>query len=176
MARVGIETNGSDGEAMLSATRWKVSTLWHLGYHAEHGYESETMAGRYFGKMQWWYAYFGLDYHYKMEGGPKNIFGSEKKTWLGQKSNKNNRKTVVAGVTYVLPMLINADFRVDADNKFRFQLSREDIPLTPRLRFNWMLNTDKEYMADFRYVAGNYISLSTHYDSDMSWGAGVVIT
>ena len=81
-----------------------------------------------------------------------------------------------AEATYVLPMLINVDFRVDADNKFRFQLSREDIPLTHRLRFNWMLNKDKEYMAGFKYVAGNYISLSTHYDSDMSWGAGVVIT
>lgn len=80
-----------------------------------------------------------------------------------------------AATTYVLPMLININFRVDADNKFRFQLSREDIPLTPRLRFNWMLDTDKKYMAGFRYVAGNYISLSTHYDSNMSWGAGVVI-
>ena len=81
-----------------------------------------------------------------------------------------------AAATYVLLMLINVDFRVDADNKFRFQLSREDIPLTPRLRFKRMLNSDKKYMSSYRYVAGNYISLSTHYDSDMSRGAGVVIT
>ena len=38
-----------------------------------------------------------------------------------------------AEATYTLPILINVYFRVDADNKFRFQLSREDIPLTPRL-------------------------------------------
>lgn len=176
MARVGIESNGSDGEAMFANTRWKASTIWHLGYHNEHGYESETMFGRYFGKMQWWYAYAGFDYHYKVEGGPKNIFGSEEKNWFGQTSNKLNRHTVVAGVAYTLPTLTVADFRIDADGKFRFQLSREDIPLTPRLRFAWMLNTDKEYTVGLRYIATKYISISSHYDSDMGLGAGLTIT
>lgn len=176
MANVGVQTNGSDGEAMLANTRWKASTLWHLGYHDMHGYESETMVGRYLGRMQWWYPYVGFDYHYKVEGGPKNIFGNEDKNWFGQKSNKNNRHTVMAGVAYTLPMLFIADFRVDGDGKFRFQFSREDIPVTSRLRFSMMINTDKEYMAGFRYIATKYISLGTHYDSDMGWGAGVVFT
>ena len=187
MGRVGIESNGSDGEFMLAQTRWKASTLWHLGYHDEHGYESETMVGRYLGRMQWWYPYVGFDYHYKKEGlfqknffdlngSVKNIFGSEEKNWFGQKSNKNNRHTVVAGIAYTLPTLTIADFRVDGDGKLRFQLSREDIPLTPRLRFNWMLNTDKEYMAGFRYIVTKYFSLSTHYDSDMGIGAGITLT
>jgi FtsP/CotA-like multicopper oxidase with cupredoxin domain len=176
MTRVGLESNGSDGVAMFAQTRWKISTLWHLGYHDTHGYESETMLGRYMGKMQWLYPYVGFDYHYKIEGGPKNIFGSEKYNWLGQLSNKNNRKTIVAGVAYTLPMLVIADARVDGTGKFRFQLSREDISITPRLRFNWMINTDKEYMAGFRYIAAKYISLSTHYDSDMGLGAGVTLT
>jgi CopA family copper-resistance protein len=176
MARIGIESNGSDGEAMFAQTRWKISTLWHLGYHNEHGYESETMIGRYLGRMQWWYPYAGFDYHYKVEGGPKNIFGNEEKNWFGQTSNKNNRKTVVAGIAYTLPMLLVADARVDGDGKFRFQLSREDIPVTPRLRFNWMINTDKEYMAGFRFIASKYFSFSTHYDSDMGLGAGITIT
>jgi CopA family copper-resistance protein len=187
MARVGVETNGTDGEAMLAQTRWKLSTLWHLGYHDEHGYESETMLGRYVGKMQWWYPYAGFDYHYKkdgnqpenffaLEGSPKNIFGSEKYNWFNQKSNKNNRHTAVVGIAYTLPLLIIADARVDGDGKFRFQLSREDISITPRLRFGWMINTDKEYMAGFRYIATKYISLSTHYDSDMGIGAGFIFT
>ncbi|MEP7376120.1 MAG: multicopper oxidase domain-containing protein [Chitinophagaceae bacterium] len=176
MARVGMESNGSDGEAMLGNTRWKASSLWHLGYHDMHGYESETMIGRYLGRNQWLYPYIGFDYHYKMEGGPKNIFGGEEKNWLGQKSNKANRKTVIAGIAYTLPMLVIADARVDGHGKFRFQLSREDIPVAPRLRFNWMINTDKEYMAGFRYVATKYFSLSTHYDSDMGLGGGVTFT
>ncbi len=176
MGKLGIENNGSDGEAMLANTRWKLSTLWHLGYKDMHGYESETMVGRYLGRMQWWYPYVGFDYHYKVEGGPKNIFGNEEKNWFGQTSNKNNRKTVVAGIAYTLPMLFVADARVDGDGKFRFQFGREDVPVTKRLRFSMMINTDKEYMAGLRYIATKYISVSSHYDSDMGLGAGLTIT
>ena len=187
MSKVGLEANGSDGEAMIANTRWKLGTLWHLGYHSEHGYESETMGGRYFGKMQWIYVYAGFDYHYKTEGdpaknifdlerSPKNIFGSDRITWLNQVSNKNNRHTAIVGIAYTLPMLFIADARLDADGKIRLQLSREDVPISKRLRFNVMINTDKEYMAGFRYIATKYISLSTHYDSDMGLGAGLTIT
>jgi len=176
MARAGIESNGSDGEAMFANTRWKASTQWHLGYQDMHGYESETMIGRYLGRMQWWYPYLGFDYHYKAEGGPKNIFGSEGKNWFGQESNQNNRKALVAGIAYTLPMLFIADFRVDSDGKFLFQLSREDLPVTSRLRFNMMINTDKEYMAGLRYIVTKYISISSHYDSDMGLGAGLTFT
>jgi CopA family copper-resistance protein len=177
MGRIGIESNGSDGEFMLSQTRWKISTLWHLGYHDMHGYESETMIGRYLGRMQWWYPYIGFDYHYKkMDPDEKNIFGNDTKNMFGQVSNKENRKTIVAGIAYTLPMLFVADARIDGDGKLRFQLSREDITITKRLRFNIMVNTDKEYMAGFRYIATKYFSLSSHYDSDMGLGAGITIT
>ncbi|MFZ5948605.1 MAG: multicopper oxidase domain-containing protein [Stygiobacter sp.] len=176
MARIGLESNGSDGEAMYSNTRWKMQTIWHLGYHDEHGYESETFIGRYLDRMQWWFPYIGFDYHFKREGGPKNIFGNEEKNMFGQKSNKNNRKTAVAGIAYTLPMLFIADARVDSDGKFRFQLSREDISITSRLRFNLMVNTDKEYMAGFRYILTKYFSVSTHYDSDMGLGVGITFS
>ena len=176
MGRVGIESNGTDGEAMLSSTRWKASTLWHLGMSKMEGYESETMIGRYLGRMQWWFPYIGFDYHYKtINLNEKNIFGSDEKNMFGQTSNKQNRKTVVAGITYTLPMLFMADMRIDGTGKLRFQLGREDVPITKRLRFNMMVNTDKEYMAGFRYIVSKYINLSTHYDSDMGLGAGITI-
>ena len=161
---------------MFAQTRWQLSTLWHLGYHDMHGYESETMFGRYIGRNQWLFPYVGFDYHYKKEGGPKNIFGNEDKNWFGQSSNKLSRKTIIAGVAYTLPMLFIADARVDGNGKFRFQLSREDIPISKRLRFNMMINTDKEYMAGFRYIITKYFSACTHYDSDMGFGAGIVFT
>jgi len=53
-------------------------------------------------------------------------------------------------------MLVVADRRVDGDGKLRFQLKREDVPLTSRLRMNFMANTDK--------------------DSDMGYGGGITIT
>lgn len=173
MGRVGVESNGVDGEAMLANTRWKASTLWHLGYRDMHGYESETMVGRYLGRMQWWFAYVGFDYHYKVEGGQKNIFGSEEKNWFGQTSNRNNRQSVVAGIAYTLPMLFVADVRIYSDGKLRFLFGREGIPVSKRLRASMMINTDKEYMLGVRYIATKYISVSSHFDSDMGLGAGI---
>jgi hypothetical protein len=82
----------------------------------------------------------------------------------------------MAGIAYTLPLLFIADARIDGNGKLRFQLSREDVPITNRLRFNIMINTDKEYTAGLRYIITKYFSLSTHYDSDMGLGAGLTLT
>jgi len=169
MAKIGLESNGSDGNVSFANTRWKLSTLWHLGVNDTKGYESETMIGRYFGQMQWLYGYVGFDYHYKKTAKQENNL-------FGQESNKNNRHTAVAGLSYTLPMLFVADARVDGNGKFRFQLGREDIPLTSRLRFTLMGNTDKEYTAGLRYIITKYFSVSSHYDSDMGLGGGLTLT
>ncbi len=168
MARVSLESNGSDGEAMYASTRWKLQTMWHLGYHDEHGYEVETNVGRYLDRMQWWLPYVGFDYHYKREE-------NQEMNALGQVSNKNNRKAIVAGVQYTLPMLVIADSRIDTDGKLRFQFSREDISITSRSRLAVMWNTDREYAVGLRYVVTKYFSLSTHYDSDMGGGIGITL-
>ncbi len=175
MAKIGLESNGSDGEIMINTNRYAFQQMWHLGLHAHHGYESETNFGRYLGKMQWRFPYVGFDYHYRKVEGDKTK-QSGYKNLFGQISDKNDRKTFVAGVQYTLPMLLIADARVDGNGKFRFQLSREDVPVTQRLRFNFMVNTDKEYMAGFRYIISKWFALSTHYDSDMGLGGGITIT
>jgi len=175
MVEAGIESNGSDGEAMISSNRSALKQIWHLGYSPHHGYESETILGRYMGVNQWLFPYIGFDYHYKEEEGDITK-SSDYKNMFGQVSNKNDRKTFVIGVEYTLPLLVLADARIDGDGKLRFQLSREDIPITKRLRFNLMGNTDKEYMAGFRYIVSKWLSLSTHYDSDMGLGAGITLT
>jgi len=175
MVRAGIEYNGSDGEAMISTNRSALKQMWHLGYSPHHGYESETILGRYLGVNQWWFPYIGFDYHYKKVEGDMTK-SSDYKNLFGQVSNKNDRNTFVVGVEYILPWLVVADARIDGDGKLRFQLSREDVPITKRLRFNIMGNTDKEYTVGFRYIVSKWFALSTHYDSDMGYGAGVTIT
>ncbi|HEX3166955.1 MAG TPA: multicopper oxidase domain-containing protein [Chitinophagaceae bacterium] len=175
MVRAGIEYNGSDGEAMVSTNRSALKEMWHLGYHDMHGYESETILGRYLGVNQWWFPYIGFDYHYKKVEGDITK-SSDYKNMFGQVSNKNDRQTFVVGVEYTLPSLVIADARIDGDGKLRFQLSREDVPITKRLRFNIMGNTDKEYTVGFRYIVSKWFALSTHYDSDMGLGAGITIT
>ncbi len=170
MATVGLESNGSDGEFMLANTRYRFSTEWRLGLKAHHGNESETYFGRYIGRMQWLFPFIGFDYHY-------NSMSNERENNLfGQVSNQKNRKAAVIGVQYILPMLVTAEARLDSKGKLRFQLMREDVPLTSRLRMNFMANTDKEYMAGFRYIVTKYFSLSTHYDSDMGYGGGITLT
>ena len=170
MAEIGLESNGSDGKMMLSTERYALRTEWRIGTQAMHGQESETYFGRYFGKMQWLFPFIGFDYHHNSHENEltKNAFG--------QTSNQSNRKAFIAGVEYTLPMLLVAQARVDSKGKFRFQLAREEMPLTPRLRLNLMANTDKEYMAGLRYVLKKWLALSTHYDSDMGLGAGVTLT
>ena len=146
-----------------------MQTEWRVGLNTQNGYESESHFGRYFGNMQWLFPYVGWDYRYRKHAGDeKNLFG--------QIDTKNERKAFCLGVQYTLPMLVVADARIDTDGKLRFQLEREDVPLSKRLRFNFMVNTDKEYMAGFRYVLTKFVSLSTHYDSDMKWGGGITLT
>lgn len=168
MAENDFATNGNDGQAMLQNTRWKLSTEWRLGYNNRHGYETETHFGRYIGKMQWFMPFIGFDWRYRE-------FGSHEieKNMFGQKNMKNKRAALSAGFVYTLPMLIDFQAEVYTDGIVRLQLAREDIPLTPRLRGAFMVNTDKEYMGGLKYILTRNIAATTHYDSDMGWGFGL---
>ena len=171
MANNDFATNGNDGMAMLSNTRWNFKTEWRLGYHDEHGYETETHIGRYVDRMQWLMPFVGFDWRYRntplSENGEKNLFG--------QVSTKDKRHFFSLGVEYILPMLVKSQFEIFTDGNIRFQLMREDIPVTKRLRATFMLNTDKEYMAGLKYIVAKNFALSTHYDSDMGVGVGLTV-
>jgi len=161
-------TNGNDGEMRIENTRWRLGSEWRIGYNQEKGYEMETHLGRYIGKNQWIMPFIGFDWRYrKLDAGEveKNIFG--------QKNTKDDRRQFSIGVNYTLPMLVLAQAELYQDGNIRMQLMREDIPLTPRLRMAFMANTDTEYMLGFSYIIKRYLSLSTHYDSDMGLGIGV---
>ncbi|NIG53882.1 multicopper oxidase domain-containing protein [Chitinophaga sp. Cy-1792] len=169
MGRVGLESNGSDGELMLANTRYRLTTEWRVGLNDRHGYESESHFGRYIGKMQWLFPYIGWDVRYrKMNDTEKNLFG--------QQNTKDFRQVFHVGLQYTLPMLIVADASLDTEGRLRVQLSREDVPISRRLRFNFMVNTDYEYMAGFRYIVTKNLAISTHYDSDMGFGAGITLS
>jgi len=168
MARVGLESNGSDGEVQLSNTRYRFQTEWRVGTDSRKGYETESHFGRYLGQMQYWLPYVGWDFRYRSDRTTeKNLFG--------QPDTKDHRNVLCAGIQYTLPLFLVADARIDTRGKLRFQLGREDFPVTSRLRLNFMVNTDREYMAGLRYIITKYIGLSTHYDSDMGYGAGITV-
>jgi CopA family copper-resistance protein len=170
MAENDFATNGNDGMAMLSNTRWLLSSEWRLGYNAHHGYEVETHLGRYIGKMQWLMPFIGYDWRYRKMG-----INFQERNIFKQVDTKDTRTAFSVGVQYTLPMLVKLETEIFTNGTFLIQLKREDVPISKRMRFSFMVNTDKEYMAGLRYIAGRNISLATHYDSDMGYGVGVYL-
>lgn len=169
MAENDFATNGNDGMVMFHNTRWSFGTEWRLGYNDEHGYEMETHIGRYVGKNQWFMPFIGFDWRYRNQNGEveKNLFG--------QTNTKDQRAVLSLGAKYTLPMLVEFQGEVFMDGNVKFQLMREDIPISPRLRWAFMVNTDKEYMTGFKYITTRNLGISTHYDSDMGIGFGVTL-
>ncbi len=168
MAENDFATNGNDGELMYQSTRWSIGTEWRLGYNDMHGYETETHIGRYIGKMQWLMPFVGFDWRYRKLG-----HNAVEENLFGQKNSKDQRAVFSAGVNYTLPMLVMAQAEIFTDGNVRLQFERNDIPVTQRLRMNLMWNTDKEYMGGLRYIASRNLGITTHYDSDMGFGAGL---
>jgi len=170
MAENDFASNGNDGMAMMQNTRWSIGSEWRLGYNNMHGYESETHIGRYIGKMQWLMPFIGFDWRYR-----KMEMGESEKNLFGQINTKDERRQISIGVAYVLPMLITFQTEVYQDGNLRLQLMREDIPLSKRLRGEFMVNTDKEFMVGARYIFNKNMGLRTHYDSDMGYGIGLYL-
>ncbi len=168
MAENSVETNGNDGTAMLTNTRWGIGTEWRLGYHDYHGYEVENHIGRYIGKMQWLMPFVGYDWRFRTRG-----INFQERNIFGQTNTKDTRQAFSVGVVYTLPMLLKLETEYFTNGTLLIQLKREDIPITKRLRMSLSVNSDKEYIAGLRYIATKNIALSSHYDSDMGWGAGL---
>jgi FtsP/CotA-like multicopper oxidase with cupredoxin domain len=167
MAENDFATNGNDGMFMLQNTRWSIGSEWRLGYNNMHGYESETHIGRYIGKMQWLMPFIGFDWRYR-----KLHDGESEKNLFGQVNTKDERRQLSMGVAYMLPMLVTFQTEVYQDGNLRLQLMREDIPLSKRMRGEFMVNTDKEFMFGARYIFNKNMGLRSHYDSDMGLGIG----
>ena len=170
MAENDVATNGNDGMLMVQSTRWSIGSEWRLGYHDMHGYESETHIGRYIGRMQWLMPFIGFDWRYR-----KMVDSDEETNLFGQVNTKDERAQFSIGVAYTLPMLVVLQTELYHDGNIRMQLMREDIPVSKRLRGDFMLNTDKEYMFGLRYVGGKNHSYKVHYDSDMGLGLGIML-
>lgn len=168
-ADIGLESNGSDGELRLDGTRNFAELEWRLGYNNETGYETEAHIGRYLDNMQFFSAYVGFDFRYHdASDAEKNLFG--------QINTQDQRAVACLGLIYVLPWFVESDLRVDHEGRVRLQFTRDDIPVTSRLRLWGMWNTDFEYSAGSRYILTKFWSLSAHYDSDMGLGGGIAFT
>ncbi|WP_298152313.1 multicopper oxidase domain-containing protein [Flavobacterium sp.] len=171
MAENDFASNGNDGMAMIANTRWQLMSEWRLGYNDMHGYESETHLGYYVDRMQWLMPFIGFDWRYRKMG-----LDEQEKNLFGQENTKDIRSAFTVGVEYTLPMLFKLSTEFYTDGTVRLQLKREDIPISKRLRMTIMGDTDKEYMAGFKYIITKNFAPSIHYDSDMGLGGGFTLT
>lgn len=161
-------TNGNDGSLSLSNVRWGFQGDWHFGYHDNSSYETGLKFGRYFGTKQWLYPYIGIGWRYRQNA-------AQEANWLGQTYFKDHYPTIQLGIQYTLPWLIVTDASIDYQGHALISFSREDIPLSPRLRAAFRVNSDKEYRVGAKYIILKNIAVSGNYDSDFGWGLGITV-
>lgn len=182
MAMLDVASNKIHAETMtMFGPRWANLNEFHSNWNFDH-FEGSAKVGRFLGKFQWALPYAGIRVqknHEIMERQMAEDMGMDfhgKKTWFGQQKASKNKFAFIVGMQYVLPMLITADASVDQNGKVLLELSREDIPLSRRLRGNFSVNSDGEFSTGLRYIVQKWLSLSGNYDNEMGWGAGVTLT
>ena len=159
MGETAIHSQANYGAVSLFNNNYSIDGEWRVNWKGD--YETETHFVRYFGKKQFLKAVLGSDIRLR-EGGAENT--------------KDNRQVFHIGLQYTLPFFVESELRLDHSGKVRFQLSREDVALTNRMRFNWMVNTDKEYLLGLKYIVAKNIAISGNYDSDFGIGGGITLT
>jgi CopA family copper-resistance protein len=163
---VAAQSNGIFPKAMVMNRNYMFDVMGMINYKG--GFESETHFGRYFGNRQFLKLYVGTDI--RMLSHNLNLKPDSKEFLI------ENRKVATIGVQYLLPMFIQADLRIDHTGHVRFQISRNDLALTNRLRFDALWNTDNEYEFGLRYIITKRFSASANYDSHFGPGAGITFT
>ena len=163
-AMLDVSSNKFHFENMtMLGSRWLNINELHSNYDFSH-YEGSVKVGRFLGKYQWAMPYVGFR---------TNKTHDLADTWFGQNVMPENENVVIAGVRYILPFLIMADANVDQNGKVRLEFSRERIKISPRIRGSFSVNSDKEYDFGLKYVLQKWVSISTNYDSEFGFGAGL---
>ncbi|MCI3936051.1 multicopper oxidase domain-containing protein [Chryseobacterium aahli] len=182
MAMVDLHSNKMHAETMtMFGPRWANLNEFHSNWEFDH-FEGNFKVGRFLGKFQWAIPYAGLRIqksHEIMERKMAEEIGEDfhgKKTWFGQQKASKNKAAFIIGAQYIFPMLITADASVDHNGKVLLELSREDIPISRRLRGNFSVNSDGEFTSGIRYILQKWLSVSGNYDNEMGWGGGITLT
>ena len=124
-------------------------------------YEFQPDYQRFLDKRQFLSAYVGADIRNTIQ--------------IKENGKLVDRKVGVVGVRYLLPMFVLSELRVDHKGDMRFQLSRNDMPITRRLRLSLVGNSDWEYNIDFDYNIGKRFYIHASYDSDYKYGTGLTV-
>ena len=157
---LSVHSQGVFGMFNISNNKYALEIELRSTYKGDVEVENHLL--RYVDKQQYLAAFVGYDYR-RNKNLPKFLI----------KDSKDNRHVVDAGIYYQLPMLVRSEWRVDNNGNLRLQLERRDLALSNNFFADLRVNTDKEYNISFRYMFSRYFSISTNYDSDYKWGAGL---
>lgn len=155
-----FQSQGNFTNFTIAGTKWELNEEFKWDYKKQ--FESETMLRRFLDKKQFFTAFIGAENRREETGEIKD-----------GKRILENENVVTAGLTYFLPLFIVAEGRIDHTGHLRLQLSRHDLALTRRARFDFSWNTDKQYALGLKYIIARNLALSGSYDSDYGWGAGI---
>ena len=182
MAMLDLNSNKIHAETMtMFGPRWANLNEFHSNWDFDH-FDGNFKVGRFLGKFQWAIPYVGFRIqknHEIMERKMAEEMGMDfhgKRTWFGQQKASKTQGAFTVGMQYLLPMLITADASVNQNGKVLLEFSREDIPLSRRLRGNFTVNSDGEFNTGLRYILQKWLSVSGNYDNEMGWGAGITLT
>lgn len=154
-----IASDAIFGNVNIVGNRGILGSTYRVSY--KNQYEFQPDYQRFIDRQQFLSAYIGADI--------RNTFQ------ITEGGVSKDRKVAVAGVRYLLPMFLLSELRVDHRGEVRFQLTRNDIPLTKRLRLSVSANTDKEFNIDFDHNIGKRFYIHASYDSDYKYGAGLTV-
>lgn len=157
---VMAQSQGAFGNFTLAGTTWELNEEANWDWNKR--YESETILRRFIDQRQFLSVFIGADNRREWTGGYEK---GEKKL--------EHVNLATAGLTYFLPFFITAEGRIDHKGHLRLQLARQDLALSSRARFDFSVNTDKEYMFGLKYILTKNLAVSGSYDSDYGWGAGL---
>lgn len=152
-----VATDAVFGEVNYSNNFNVISSTYRVSY--KNQYEFQPDYQRFIDRRQFFSLYAGADI--------RNTFQFK------EGDTEKDRRVAVVGARYLLPLFVLAELRVDHNGDVRFQLTREDMPITRRLRLSMNVNTDLEYNIDFDYFVRKYLSIHASYDSDFKYGAGL---
>ena len=88
-----------------------------------------------------------------------------------ERHHKKEETLGIAGARYLLPGLINSEWRVDSEGDTRVELS-SGLQLTKRTEFEWFWNTDDEYGLELVYELNKDAAIVFSKEKDFGYGAG----
>lgn len=147
----GVQGNFTNGELRAENTRNAVNLDYEWGYDTgrDSEYEVELVYERWISRFLELYV------------------GGE---FLEEEGEKDN--VAIVGMHYLLPLMIDADLRLDSQGDLRLGLESE-LQLTDRTALLWEFNTDSEYRVQLELEVTKALAVTGGYDDHYGWGAGI---